>query len=414
MTLSSTATRVAYAGDGATVTFPVPFRFLENEHVAAVLRDAGGGEAAWTEGTHYTLSGAGAPSGGTLTVATDPADHTPDEGATLVIRRRAPATQETDLPEGGAFPSAALEDALDKLTMLAQQHDEALARALVYPVTDAAAGATLPNETQRAGRYLAFDGDGAPIASSGPAGDSDVPVSPFIETLLDDADADAARTTLGLGTAAVADIEELEQAEGFVTGDVKCALRAAAPEGWLALDGATLGDTGSGAAHTGNAYAALYVHLWANLADAEAPVAGGRGASAGADWSAGKTLAMPDGRGRAFIGAGSGDGLTARTLGDAGGAETVALAEANLPAHTHGAGTLAAASGGSHSHTYPASTGGSTGANAAGHDDDAGTASTGSAGDHSHSISGATGATGSGTAHANMPPWLALNWFIKT
>ena len=414
MTLSSTTARVAYAGNGATVTFPVPFRFLENDHVEAVLRDAVGDETAWTEGTHYTLAGAGAPSGGTLTVATDPADHTPAGGETLVIRRLAPLTQETDLPEGGAFPSSALEDALDKLTMLAQQHDEALARALSYPVTDAGAAATLPNETARASRYLAFDGDGAPIASPGPAGDSDVPVSAYMETLLDDSDAATARATLGLGTAATADIEELDEPEGFVTGDVKCALRAVAPDGWLALDGTTLGETGSGAGHEGADVEALFAHLWDNLADAQAAVSGGRGASAAADWAAGKILTMPDGRGRAIIGAGTGGGLTARTLGGTGGAESVALAEAELPSHSHGAGTLAAASGGSHSHTYPASSGGSTGAQAAGHDDDAGTASTGSAGDHSHSISGATGATGSGTAHTNMSPFLAINWFIKT
>lgn len=44
---------------------------------------------------------------------------------------------------------------------------------------------------------------------------------------------------------------------------------------------------------------------------------------------------VPDTRGRTRIGAGSGPALTARTLGEKGGAETVALTVGQLAAHTH-------------------------------------------------------------------------------
>jgi len=47
------------------------------------------------------------------------------------------------------------------------------------------------------------------------------------------------------------------------------------------------------------------------------------------------TFAVPDLRGRAAMGTGTGPGLTPRTIGESQGAESVTLLTANLPAHTH-------------------------------------------------------------------------------
>ena len=47
------------------------------------------------------------------------------------------------------------------------------------------------------------------------------------------------------------------------------------------------------------------------------------------------TFALPDLRGRAPIGVGQGVGLTERAVGDVGGAETVTLDVAAIPAHSH-------------------------------------------------------------------------------
>lgn len=47
------------------------------------------------------------------------------------------------------------------------------------------------------------------------------------------------------------------------------------------------------------------------------------------------TFAIPDLRGRIPIGQGQGTGLTNRVVGQSGGAETVALTDVNLAAHTH-------------------------------------------------------------------------------
>lgn len=190
MTVSSSTAKVSYAGNGSTTVFAVTFRFLANSHVVATLRDANGAETTWVENTNYTLSGAGAASG-TLTATVAPAS-----GETLVITRDVPRTQETDYGENDSFPAETHEQALDKLTMLAQQVDETVARAFVVPISDTAPSLEMPIDSLRASKFLAFDATGRPIAAAGTTSDFQ-PVSAFIDTLLDDADAATARTTLG-------------------------------------------------------------------------------------------------------------------------------------------------------------------------------------------------------------------------
>ena len=58
MTISTTTARVRYNGDGSTTLFPIPFKFIENVHIKATLRDVNGGETQWILGTEYSLTGA--------------------------------------------------------------------------------------------------------------------------------------------------------------------------------------------------------------------------------------------------------------------------------------------------------------------------------------------------------------------
>lgn len=82
-----------------------------------------------------------------------------------------------------------------------------------------------------------------------------------------------------------------------------------APPGWLPCDGRLLP-------------IAVYDTLFTLL-----------GSSFGGDGE--NTFALPDLRGRCIIGAGSGPGLMARSLGETVGTETVTLLESQLPAHAH-------------------------------------------------------------------------------
>ncbi|MGB2129405.1 MAG: phage tail protein [Flavicella sp.] len=54
------------------------------------------------------------------------------------------------------------------------------------------------------------------------------------------------------------------------------------------------------------------------------------------------TFALPDLRGRVAVHAGSGPGLSSKSLGQKGGQETVLLMESNLPSHNHSIKAVAA------------------------------------------------------------------------
>lgn len=174
---------MSYSGDGSTTAFPVTWKYFAKSHVVATHRDSDGDETTWVLDTDYTLTAAGVEAGGTLTATVAPAT-----GETLVISLDPPNTQTSSLPLGGAFPSTTVEAAAD----LAAQRDAKLEalfnRAIRVPKSDTQSDTELelPIDSIRAGKFLAFDSNGAPIAAAGTSADL-APVSAFVDTLLDDA-----------------------------------------------------------------------------------------------------------------------------------------------------------------------------------------------------------------------------------
>lgn len=179
------------------------------------------------------------------------------------------------------------------------------------------------------------------------------------------------------------------------TGTVRATIAVTPESGWLMLDGSTIGKSGSGATHASDSYQSLFVLLWNSMADGQAAVVGGRGGSAAADWAAGKRITLPDGRGRGIIGSGAGAGLTERTHGDKGGAETHQLTANEMPVHKHNVNTRAINTEGT---ATSDSTRLSKGLAVMSADDD---------------IDAGIQNAGGDQAHNNMQPWLALNLMIK-
>lgn len=123
MTIASTTSKASYSGNGSTTAFSIPFYFIANADIVAVLVSALGVEDTLTLTTDYTLTGAGNPSGGTLTTLTAPAT-----GETLVIKRSPSQVQETVYVENDPFPAKAHEMGLDRLTMMVQDLQEQVDR----------------------------------------------------------------------------------------------------------------------------------------------------------------------------------------------------------------------------------------------------------------------------------------------
>ena len=117
MTVSTTATRVTYTGDGSTTAFSAPFKFLASSDLVVILRvTATSADTPQALTTHYAVSGAGSSGGGTVTM------HTPPTSAqTLIIYNDPALTQGVDYVSGDAFPAETHERALDRLTIQQQR-----------------------------------------------------------------------------------------------------------------------------------------------------------------------------------------------------------------------------------------------------------------------------------------------------
>lgn len=199
MTVGTTPSRVRYAGDGATVDFPVPFAFIAAGDLQVVERAAAdGAETPLALGADYTVSGGGGAAGTVHAAAA------PSASVEWVIRRTTARAQDVDYTANDPFPAETHERAIDRLTMIAQEQDEALARVPTLPVSAALAGLALPEPA--AGRLLGWNAAGDGLANLAAADLALAPVTPFAAGLLDDADAAEARATLGLGGAAVAGV----------------------------------------------------------------------------------------------------------------------------------------------------------------------------------------------------------------
>lgn len=188
------------------------------------------------------------------------------------------------------------------------------------------------------------------------------------------------------------------------TGDYLLSMSSAARSGWLLCDDGTISNaTGAGTTFASALAWPLYNVLYTEISDAYAPVTGGRGANALADFNALKPIALTKLLGRALAVAGTGaGGLSARVNGQAVGAETVTLDATMMPSHTH---TAAQAP---HTHTGAVVFAGGTTSFAPG---GAQGLTTGNTGNAQPAIT--VDPIGGGLAHTNMQPTTFLKAFLK-
>ena len=121
------------------------------------------------------------------------------------------------------------------------------------------------------------------------------------------------------------------------------------------------------------------------------------------DGDGSSTFNLPDLRSRMPVGIGDGDAggtaLTDRSLGDTGGEENVTLTASQIPAHNHPINT------GADGHEHHGHTAGNVPTGLSGSQSQVGSTYSGSHGVQDN--------TGGGSAHNNLPPFLAINFLIK-
>jgi len=214
----------------------------------------------------------------------------------------------------------------------------------------------------------------------------------------------------------------------FRTGYLLPMLGSGVLSGFARLNGRTIGNATSGATERANADTqALFEYLWGEFDNTVCPVLGGRGASATADYNAGKQLTLIDGRGRTFFGA---DGMgasranrltsvsfgSADTIGTYGGDEKHTLIKAELPAISPTfTGTLATINSTSTSSSIVSA--GSVGGISAGPGGDADALGGASRGQVSSTASytpaGTISALGSSQAFPTASPGFIGTWYVK-
>ncbi len=130
MTITSTSSKITYTGSGTTGPFTYNFKIFEDTDLEVTKYTiADGTSVVLALTTDYTVTGAGDAAGGTVTLVA-----TLSSSYKLIIRRLLPITQEIDYIANDPFPAATHEEALDRSTMINQQQQEQIDRAVLVPV----------------------------------------------------------------------------------------------------------------------------------------------------------------------------------------------------------------------------------------------------------------------------------------
>jgi hypothetical protein len=152
--ISNVPRRIVYTGSAGVGPYAFEFEVLENTDINVYKNDV-----LLTLTTDYTVAISPTLGSGSITLVSAA---TGTDRITIVGSRAIERT--SDFTTGGDFFANTLNDEMDSQTILTQQVAETAERSIKAPVTDPTTiNMTLPINTARAGKSLAFDADGNPV-----------------------------------------------------------------------------------------------------------------------------------------------------------------------------------------------------------------------------------------------------------
>ena len=153
--ISNVARRIVYTGSAGVGPYAFNFEVLTQTDINVYKNDV-----LLTLTTDYTVSISATLGTGEVTLVSAASS---SDRITIVGAR--PVERTTDFTTGGDFFAETLNDELDSQVILTQQVAETAERSIKAPVTDPTSiNMTLPINTARAGKTLAFDENGNPVA----------------------------------------------------------------------------------------------------------------------------------------------------------------------------------------------------------------------------------------------------------
>lgn len=193
MTVSANSRVQTYSGSGSTGPFTFNFRVLSSSHVSVTRVAANGTRTSLIAVTDYaiTLTALG-QSGGSITLTSALLS-----GQTLVIEGNAPLTQPTSYSNQGRFYPETHETSYDRLTILVQELNEVVSRALAVNPEVSGVSLILPNPV--ADKYLSWNSTGTAIVNRDGA-DEEFAIQAAASAAAAAASASTATTQAGIAT----------------------------------------------------------------------------------------------------------------------------------------------------------------------------------------------------------------------
>lgn len=151
MSIAVNDRRNDYTGNNVTVQFAYDFRILAEDYLKVVVTDLAGVETVLTLDTDYTVAGVGSLGGGYIELVDanqawlDAAQNGLKTGFKITINGQTPVTQTTDIRNQGPYFPSLHEDALDKLTMIAQEIFATVRRAPLFRYATGVIDRVFPN-----------------------------------------------------------------------------------------------------------------------------------------------------------------------------------------------------------------------------------------------------------------------------
>ena len=186
-----------YTASSGQVAFTYTFRVINSTDIKILLDGV-------EQSSGFTVSGLDQPGGGTVTFTT-----APGAGVQVTFMRAQPMGQSSVYQANEAFPYARLEKDIDKLAMITQMLKERLDRAIKFGETIYDYDSVMPTLVGKSGYAILVASDEESLTTGAALPTSAVSITSYMETLLDDANAAAARDTLAwdvVPTVAYADL----------------------------------------------------------------------------------------------------------------------------------------------------------------------------------------------------------------